>query len=308
MPRSAKRDQNRSQRSRNLHKKNLHLQNQSPVNILPNKGGIDLSSELKLWRRMAESEMRIWLMSELSEVRVGLPEIEQFGLNLECQFRSKKFKNVKNNSAKLKLVSQAMRIKLNDEKEYVKELKVLKNEARRALGDKLITNSKPYRNAIKVLRMKSDKVKAEYKTKYEQKINHLKNKYRDDESDMMNDVPEEVKDFKDLSIFSKEKFDKVEVKSYKARIIGNVQVSEEEEMALGLHPKTALNERVPDDDLEVEKEICYAKIRIQLNKELDEKVEGEEDYELNEEDLEVKRKSDEIEAKARQIFDPENSV
>ena len=32
---------------------------------------------------MAESEMRIWMMGELSEMCVGLPEIEEFGINLE---------------------------------------------------------------------------------------------------------------------------------------------------------------------------------------------------------------------------------
>ena len=261
-----------------------------------------------MWKRMAESEMRIWMMGELSEMCVGLPEIEEFGINLECQFRSAKFKNDKTKNAKVKLVGQAMKVKLNDEKEYVKELMIMKNEARRALGERLVHNSKTYRKAIKILRLKSDKVKNEYKQKYEKKIKHLKNKYRQKENEILDEVPDEVKDFKELSIFNQEKYDKVEKRTYKVRVIGDVEISEEEEMALGLHPKTVIMEKLLDDDLEVEKEICYAKIRIQMNKEIDEKVEGEEDIEMTEEDLMIKRKAEEIEAKARQIYDPENKV
>ena len=134
MPRSANCDRLGLQRSVNFQ----NLQNKSPVILLPEEGGLDLSSELTLWRKVAESEMRVWLMSELSGLRVGLPEVEQFGINIEEHFKSKKFKSDKEKEAKAKskLVSVVMEIKLNDEKEYLKELNVEANRVRKSLGEK----------------------------------------------------------------------------------------------------------------------------------------------------------------------------
>ena len=91
MPRSAQCDRIRSQRT----SKYKILIKQSPVKLFLTEGGPDLSSELKLWRKMAESEMLVWLISELCGLRVGLPEVEQFGINLEEQFNSSKLKNDK---------------------------------------------------------------------------------------------------------------------------------------------------------------------------------------------------------------------
>ena len=56
------------------------------------RGGSDLSSELNVWKKHAASEMRIWLMEELDKERIGLPEVENYSMNLGNHFRSKIFK------------------------------------------------------------------------------------------------------------------------------------------------------------------------------------------------------------------------
>ena len=242
--------------------------------------GQDLSSELCVWRRLAESEMRIWLMEELNRCKLGLPEVENYSLGLGNSMRSKKFKNKFKNKTgeevlKGNLVGVSMKIKLKDEKEYHDELVKERDEKRKQMGKNLKKNSKTYRAAIKTLRLEATKIKNEKKEKYKRKIEHLKKKYRLEEEEKLAEVPKEMEEYKSLSIFNKEKFEEIEVKEYKVQKIGEVKTSKEEDAALVLHPKCAIMERLDRDDIEVEKEIAFAKLRMTLNKELEERVEGE---------------------------------
>ena len=70
--------------------------------------------------------------------------------------------------------------------------------------------------------------------------------------------------------------------------------------------KRVYSECIQEGSLEFEQELAYAKLRIQLHKELDEEVEDEEEkVELT---LEEEEKMEEIEAKIRPTFDPVTKV
>ena len=140
------------------------------------RGGSYLSSELNVWKKHAASEMRIWLMEELDKERIGLPEVENFSMNLGNHFRSRKFKKKfknkdfeKKNSDGEDLINVSMEIKVKDEKEYYKELSIEKEKIRRNLSDRLKKNSKTYRAAIKTLRIEATKVRDESRENIERK-------------------------------------------------------------------------------------------------------------------------------------------
>ena len=132
--------------------------------------GPDLSSALGIWKKHAESELRIWLMEELDKQKLGLPEVENYSLNLGTHFKSRKFKNIYKNqknedSVNSDIIFVSMKIKLKDEKEYFRELSKEKDEVRKRLADEYKKNSKTYRSAIKKLRIESTKVREETKEK-----------------------------------------------------------------------------------------------------------------------------------------------
>ena len=58
------------------------------------------------------------------------------------------------------------------------------------------------------------------------------------------EVPEEVVEFSDLSVFSKEQFEKIEVIEDDIKVIGNVELNENEKAILRLHTKFALLENL----------------------------------------------------------------
>ena len=78
-----------------------------------------------------------------------------------------------------------------------------------------------------------------------------------------------------------------------------------ERMILGMHPKFSVMQKLPEDALDLDKELAFAKVRMQLNKENDEKVEEEDAVEITEEEQE---RFDELDAQCRQIFDPVEKV
>ena len=124
---------------------------------------------------------------------------------------------------------------------------------RRSISDRMKKNSKTYRAAIRTLRIEASRVRDENREKYRNKIDHLKKKYRVDEEEKLKEVPKELEELSSLSIFSKEKFEEIEMKSYKVQKIGDIKTSDAEDRALSLHPKCAVMERLSGDDLEFEK-------------------------------------------------------
>ena len=62
-----------------------------------------------------------------------------------------------------------------------------------------------------------------------------------------------MKDLESLIIFDKNRFVALDIVSYEVEIIGDLQVSEVEKMALALPPKFSIMEKLQNNDLEMEK-------------------------------------------------------
>ena len=104
--------------------------------------GPELSSAMeKTWRCLAASESRLHLMSELTKLKVGFAEVEEFYLDLSSKYRSKKFQETDNEINNSKVVKDAMQLKLMDEKFYNDEIKSEQNKLRRILGDEVGKNT-----------------------------------------------------------------------------------------------------------------------------------------------------------------------
>ena len=259
--------------------------------------GPDLSAMSKTWQDLAASEMRLHLMTELGKIKVGFAEVEEFSLGLNSKLRS-----TTSEIHEGKVVKAAMEIKMRDEKRYNNNLIKRRNQHRRDLGKHLGQNTKKYRTVIRNLRGDAQKIKSFYKEKYEKKLEHLRNKYRESEEEKVDKIPSEIEEYSSLSIFDRGKFCRIEIQLYDITIVGEVYLSEAEISVLRLHPKFSVIELLSEGGLDFEQELAYAKLRMTINKELEEKVEGEEEIEITEEEQEMQ---DEIEAKSRQTFDPE---
>ena len=103
-------------------------------------------------------------------------------------------------------------------------------------------------------------------------------------------------------MFDREKYERVDPLTYEVTCVGEVNLTNEEKSILSLHPKFSIVEDLNDDALEFEQELAYSKVRIQLQKELDENdnietLPPKEEMALEEED-----------AKSRLTFDPLNKI
>ena len=263
--------------------------------------GLDLSAMSKTWQDLAASEMRLHLMTELSKLKIGLAEVEEFNkvlkLNLRCEESYSEVQQVK-------FVKTTMSIKLRDEQKTNQKLITERNKKRRKLAEIFGLNTKPYRAKIKIFQEEARVVKSEVRAKYRDKIEHLQLKYRETEEEKSDKVPEEMEELATLSIFDREKFERIETKNYEVTKLGKVNLSPGEESILKLHPTFSVIQNLKENALDFEKELSYAKVRMERQKEIDEDL-GEETVEQT---AEEKEKMEELEAEQRQTFCPVNKI
>ena len=96
----------------------------------------------------------------------------------------------------------------------------------------------------------------------------------------------------------------MKTKDYEVTKIGEVNLSPEEESILKLHPKFSVIQNLKENALDFEKELSYAKVRMEKQKEIDEAL-GEETVEQT---VEEKEKMEELEAEQRQTSCPVNKI
>ena len=263
--------------------------------------GQDKSAIRKIWDDLAATEMRLKLMSDLISINVGLADVEEFNLDLKGNLKnqpSEKF----NEEINFKMVRAAMSVKLKDEQVTRGKLVKARNKARSNLMKELGRNSKKYRTVIRSLRKSARETKIPLQKLYDEKLPHLRTKYRETENEKLDKVPVEIQEWVALSVFDREKFDTIDPLAYEVTCVGEVTLTNEEKSILSLHPKFSLMEDLEDDNLEFEQELSYSKVRIQLNKELNEADEIE--TMSPEEEL----AAEEEDAKSRLTFDPLNKI
>ena len=101
-----------------------------------------------------------------------------------------------------------------------------------------------------------------------------------------------------LSVFHQEKFDEVQTGEVQVPVIGEVYLSADEESILKRSPKFAMPQTLQEDSLREEMEKAYSLIRMEL------RDEEEEQEQSTAEEIENKRKENELDAQARQVFCP----
>ena len=144
------------------------------------------------------------------------------------------------------------------------------------MARRLGNNSRKFKNMITDLRQEARKAKEESTTKFKEKTAHIRKKYsRDKQEDR--EVPEDLMEYMDLKIFNKEEYENLQPDSYEIKVIGNVELNEEEQSALKLHPKFCILDKLTNSDFEHEQEAAFAKLRM-------EKTKDEEYSEMDEEE------------------------
>ena len=262
--------------------------------------GEERRAAFKLWRKFSESAARVSLLRVLSKEGVALQELEKFNLGLKNKFRSKKFKSSADKLTRSdgKFLSQAMKLKLADKQEYLRELFQEKTRIRREIAKKHKTKSKPYRKIMTQLRQEAKKRKEEMTRKFMKKVEHIKHKYSYScrQEDENKKVPEDMLKFSDCSIFDKKKYDDLEEETYEIKVIGEVDLSENEKKVLKPHPKFCVVGHLEEVHFEQEIEAALTKLRMEYRKQ-------EENRELTQEEIE---ESEEFEARSRLVFHPED--
>ena len=113
-----------------------------------------------------------------------------------------------------------------------------------------------------------------------------------------NKVPDDLIEYEDLVVFNKEDYENLEPVKYEVKKIGQVEITPEEEKVLSLHPKFCILEKLTRQEFEHEQEQALAKLRMEISKEA-------ENDDLTEEEI---KENQEVEARARQVFDPVNKI
>ena len=139
-------------------------------------------------------------------------------------------------------------------------------------------NSRKMRNMVKNLRQGAARNKTEIMKKNEEKLKHLRRKYRMGEEEKISNIPEALEDLglEELSIFDKEKYDNKKTEEPEPEIIGDIVLHDNERLILMLPPKFSIEENLPTDGLALDNEMSFAKARWTIRKEEEEKLEKEE--------------------------------
>ena len=197
-----------------------------------------------------------------------------------------------------------MKLKMIDERKMNAKLESMKYSMRKQIKDEYGKNSRRSRNLVKNLRKEAGRSEMMAMRKNESKMKHLRKKYREGEEEKIDKIPESMKDLnlEKLSIFDKKKFEEKTAIEYEAEIIGNIELTNNERLILRLPPKFAIEENLPEEGMALDEELAYAKKRMTISMEEEEKIEEDEGIEV-EEDEEKEEEMEKMDAMTRQIYD-----
>ena len=187
-------------------------------------------------------------------MEVGFPDVEEFCLDLEAKHRSTvlgKLREQGKSSPEWQIVRACMNLKMIDEKMTNSSLETEKYSTRKQIDGAFGKNSRKTRNIVKKMRCEAARSKSRLMKKHEAKMKHLRRKYRTNEEDKIDKIPDSIADLKleRLSIFNKKKYDEKKKIEYDVEIIGDVTLSYNEQQILKLPPKFAVEENLPDEGL-----------------------------------------------------------
>ena len=289
----------------------------NPINTSISTSGIEgysLGELEKIWKNLAESEARLQMMEKLDKYKVGFNDVENFNLGLIYNSKTMNHDDDTDKDDR-KIIEVAMNFKKKDEIRNRKRILKEKIKVRRLIETELGRRTNKQKRLLKHLKSIAGKKKKEQNEKYESKIEHLRRKYEVDKEKEIDKVPQEMKGFEQLAIFDKDKFEEIRETEIEIVKYGKVEIDEDEEAALKLHPKMALPKKMEEGYLNLAMDISYTKVRWQLRKEEEEegkKQPTEEDYEDSKVDSKKEKKIEEEreleETRTRIVYDSELKI
>ena len=222
----------------------------------PDRGeGQESSYATKVWTTLALSEARLDFLSRLVSFHLCVREVEEITENVTSKFRSEQFKEQKKKES-VKLGKEFMRIKIRDEKAFYKEKMRLRNEIRRKIMDEYGENTRKTRNIIKCLRDEAMRQKIVMRQKYERKLEFLRQKYGVGKyEDKLEKIPKGLEGYNNAKVFSRLEYEKMEKMDPCVCVVGDLDISENEKLALSLPPKFGLMARLMETNFEHDVEI-----------------------------------------------------
>ena len=141
-----------------------------------------------------------------------------------------------------------MNLKMIDEKMTNSSLETEKYSTRKQIDKAFGKNSRKTRNIVKKMRCEAGRAKSRLMRKHEAKMKHLRRKYRTNEEDKIDKIPDSIADLKleGLSIFNKKKYDEKKKIEYDVEIIGGATLGPNEMQILKLPLKFAVEENLSE--------------------------------------------------------------
>ena len=138
-----------------------------------------------------------------------------------------------------------------DERQVHSKLETERYNVKKMIEDILGKNTKKARNIVKKMRQEAARSKSTMMRKHEEKLKHLRRKYRKTEEEKLDKIPEVLEELQieNLSIFSKAKYDNKTTVEYEADVLGDIEISDNERLILRLPPKFSVEENLPPEGL-----------------------------------------------------------
>ena len=125
-----------------------------------------------------------------------------------------------------------------------KEQTSLVEEERNKIKRETGANTRKTRVRLKYLNRIAREERLSRSDIYEKKIKHLKRKYQEDRDRKLDMVPKDIKEYADAKIFSRTAYEEIEKVRVEVITVGDIELSQEEEEVLRMHPKFAVLEKL----------------------------------------------------------------
>jgi hypothetical protein len=288
-------------------------------------GGLNQGFVSDAWIELAKAKCRTDMFRALIRLDIGVNEVEDYNTTLNLKLRSNVFKS-KGSQGNRDVVRVAMRCKLRDSVSTVNEVTRKRDQVRRNIKKEFGQRTVTTRKILRGFNEETEAVRKKLREEYKSKIDHLRKKFEKVRKD---EIPTDVIDYSSADVFDEEKYNNIKVEEISVTVIGQVELSDEERAVLRLHPKFAIRDEVTVENMEYEGELGNAKLRYELRRENEERLEEESTFSganattvtfagvscpESGQEKEVSAPKDlselsaEQEARSRQFYDPEENV
>ena len=171
----------------------------------------------------------------LTRLDIGVNEVEDYNAALNLKLRSSILK-LKGCQGNRDVVWGAMRYKLKDSvyttNELVRKRDNLRRQLKKEHGQRTVTTRKILRD----LNAEAEDVRKTTREDNLAKIDHLHKKFKKKKEEEEQEFPENVKEYAKAKVFNKETYNNIEIEEISVTVIGQVELSDEENAVLRLHP------------------------------------------------------------------------